>query len=197
MNSILSPTVGSLPALFCALVISSFEAPTAMAYAVPTVPTGAVCDGSTDDSTAFQNALTTAEASGGVIEIPAGTCIVNSSLVITPSSNNYVSIVGQGQKISWLSTTSDSITQIVVNGNNVALKHFGLTRTTTATAGADGISTYNSSSEPAIGYTGLYIDDVRVLYAHTGFDLYQGNGYVTNSWAAGCQGAGFRPCGRI
>ena len=146
------------------LIILVGSAPAARAYSIPMVPIGAACDGIHDDTTAFENALTAAIATGGVLVIPLGTCIVNSSLVITGS----VGIIGQGQKASILTTNSGAITQIVVNANNVILKGFQLTRTATATTGAQGISNLNSTAEPATGYSGLYIDDVRILNAHTG-----------------------------
>ena len=40
---------------------------------------GAVCDGSTDDSTAFASAISAASgAGGGIVQVPAGTCKIAS-----------------------------------------------------------------------------------------------------------------------
>lgn len=54
---------------------------------------GAKCDGSTDDSTAINSAITAAGSSGGVVILPAATCAVASTITI---SKDNVWIVGQG-----------------------------------------------------------------------------------------------------
>ena len=72
---------------------------------------GALGDGSTDDSTAFQSAVDAAVASstGGCVYIPAGRYVLNSRIVKTgialPKS---LSIVGDGQGVSVLSAYSAS-----------------------------------------------------------------------------------------
>lgn len=57
---------------------------------------GAKCDGITDDSAAFQDAVNAASVYGGIVTIPAGTCLVNSSVTLT----NGVTIRGAGWAVS-------------------------------------------------------------------------------------------------
>jgi hypothetical protein len=55
---------------------------------------GAIGDGTTDDTTAFQNALLALPSNGGTVFIPAGTYLISTGLVI-PSDG--VNIVGEGE----------------------------------------------------------------------------------------------------
>lgn len=65
---------------------------------------GAVCDGSTNDSTAIQAAITAAAVTGGNVVLPAATC--NFSTTLTRPRN--VMIVGQGRNSSYLNYTGST-----------------------------------------------------------------------------------------
>ncbi len=61
----------------------------------PTDPAyGAKCDGSTDDSTAFQNALNALATNGGELALPAGTCLVHG---LTWSAATTLLVEGGGE----------------------------------------------------------------------------------------------------
>jgi hypothetical protein len=122
---------------------------------------GAKCDGTTNDSTAFTNAIAAIGASGAIVSMPAGTCIVNSTLTIP----NHTQLVGAGPLLTRLSTSSASLVQIQFNAD-VILRDFGLIRSVTATTGGDGIQGCLSTrcNQPQIdnvsitgGYIGLHI----------------------------------------
>lgn len=90
---------------------------------------GAVCNGTTDDSAAFQNAINQGMATGAPVRFN-GVCAINSTLNITSSvdfggfnATNYTGIA------SRLVSTNMSITMILVNtpgGNPVYLHDFGM-----------------------------------------------------------------------
>lgn len=54
---------------------------------------GALCDGSTDDLTSFNAAITAAAVSGGVVSAPPGVCMVSGPVAINVDN---VAVVGQG-----------------------------------------------------------------------------------------------------
>jgi hypothetical protein len=63
---------------------------------------GAKCDGSTDDATAFNNAIAAVNsAGGGVVSVPTGTCVVGSPVVmkttVTLQGNGRTATVIQGK----------------------------------------------------------------------------------------------------
>lgn len=61
---------------------------------------GAVCDGTTDDAAAIQDAVDAAQsAGGGTIVLPYGTCAIGSQIDIT---NNFIGFRGQGRSMSVL-----------------------------------------------------------------------------------------------
>ena len=99
---------------------------------------GAKCDGSTDDSTAFTNAMTAVNSAGGVLSIPAGTCVVNSTLTI---SHGGVVISGAGWKATKLTTSTANLPQIVAQNpaTDWQVRDIWLTRSATATSPGDGI----------------------------------------------------------
>lgn len=63
---------------------------------------GAKCDGTTDDTTAIQNAINTAEAAGIAIRLPSGVCVISSQITIgngtssAYSTYNSTGIFGAG-----------------------------------------------------------------------------------------------------
>lgn len=90
-------------------------------------PYNAVCDGSTDDSTAINSAITAANVSGGVVLFPAGlTCATASPLNILSN----VTISGYGATLKYsgatyaLSAAATGTTNFpVINGLTIALSN--------------------------------------------------------------------------
>jgi hypothetical protein len=87
-------------------------------------PYSAAGDGSTDDTTAIQAALTAAETSGGVIYFPAGQYVISST--VEYNSDKPVMLIGDianglpggGSEIIW--NSSNAIDMIFVTGAQVA-----------------------------------------------------------------------------
>lgn len=105
---------------------------------------GAKCDGSTDDSTAFSNAMSAVNANGGILIIPPGTCVVNStSLAI---SHTGVVIEGAGRNATTLTTNSATLVQVSSSVADSTVQDLKLTRSVTATSGGDGIDMCLSSA---------------------------------------------------
>lgn len=68
-------------------------------YNVKASPFNAVCDGVTDDSTAVLLAISTATAAnGGVIYFPAGSCVINSAVLLPASGSKSLRFTGAGRK---------------------------------------------------------------------------------------------------
>jgi len=74
---------------------------------------GMTCNGSTDDSTAFLAAITAAQTTAGTVQLPAGTCIIDSCIQIpnyapmvgTLNEQNTVEIRGAGRQALYLGQT--------------------------------------------------------------------------------------------
>jgi Pectate lyase superfamily protein len=130
----------------------------------PVVNYGAKCDGTTDDSTAFAKAFAAIPSTGATLRLPAGTCIVNSTLHVVSNT----AVVGAGKKLSVLKTDYASMPQIIVadGASNVRLSGFLLTRSVIATSGGDGIDTSLNSNT-----TNIAINWVAVENAYVGFKL--------------------------
>src|SRR4030043_682360 len=72
----------------------------------------AACDGATDDSAVFADAMNILNANGGTLKVPARTCLVNTTLDITRTQGS-ISIHCAGPDYScMLTTTSPDIPQI-------------------------------------------------------------------------------------
>ena len=79
---------------------------------------GAVGDGTTDDTTAIQNAITEAIGTSGYLYVPAGTYIAS-----TLTINNSLTVYGAGSLsvIKQKSSTADDLLKITGTGNNVII----------------------------------------------------------------------------
>lgn len=96
---------------------------------------GAKCDGSTNDQTAIQAAITAAQIAGGTVWIPSGTCVVSSAVVFS-SSNYAVTLAGNGPQ-SILSTNSTILNTVEIRGTQPVYIHdLQFTTSVTKTAGA-------------------------------------------------------------
>ncbi len=70
---------------------------TASTYEVITY--GALCDGAADDTVAIQAAIDAAEASGGRVLFPSGTCLVGGPLTVDGASGVYLEGRGAGASV--------------------------------------------------------------------------------------------------
>lgn len=107
---------------------------------------GAVCNGSTDDAVAIQNAVNAAGANN-VVKIPTGVCMVSTPIKI---SSKQVTFVGDGPKASFLintSPTSGSNNVLSVSADNVFIANLavGTSVDTGATDPAIKLTTANST----------------------------------------------------
>lgn len=115
---------------------------------------GAVCNGSTVDTTAIQNALNSA-AAGVVVQFPAGTCLY--ATLTVPAG---VSLRGQGETATNLQTNSATANAITFNGAASSLSELQLSASVARTAGA-----YVFSNN------GVNIHDISVVGAFVGFNI--------------------------
>ena len=123
---------------------------------------GAAGDGTTDDTTAIQNAINEINSlGGGVVFFPAGTYNVSSTLTVS----NYVTLQGSGPKASYIRTTSATNNVVNITGSFTGVFNLGFTTTQTAqTAGsyivADGIYCYINNFYMSKPYQGVYVSGV-------------------------------------
>jgi len=114
---------------------------------------GAVCDGTTNDATAFQNAINQGQTSGRPVRW-IGNCAINSGLSITGSLDfgSFSGGIYTGQ--SRLTVTSASVLGITVttaNGNPVNFHDFGMQYSPAANAGVAAITITGTASNENSG----------------------------------------------
>jgi hypothetical protein len=85
---------------------------------------GAVCNGSTVDTTAIQSALTA--ASGGALRFPAAICVVSTTTLTVPAS---ITVSGVGRDVSIIKTLSCVPVFTVSNVSNVTIERLWLLST--------------------------------------------------------------------
>lgn len=92
---------------------------------------GALCDNSTDDTTAIQNAFNLAATGGLNVYFPSGVCIVSSALNITGSGQIY----GKARDGSIIKTNNATANILNVNASYVTIHDLQLAASVTKTAG--------------------------------------------------------------
>lgn len=92
---------------------------------------GAKCDGSTDDTTKFTNALNSFGSNGGTLLLPPGTCIVSSI-----SAPIGVTVAGWGIGSTTLATNSATANMLTFSSTGGGLRDIQLASTVTRTGGA-------------------------------------------------------------
>lgn len=114
--------------------VAAFKTLTGQQIVVTDPAYGAKCDGSTDDTTAINNAL----ATGLTVILPPATCKITGVLNINVSGT---SLIGQGIQASFLTSSSTTAVMISVGSsvNHVTISNMTLTRSVTAVATAEGI----------------------------------------------------------
>lgn len=83
--------------------------PTQPAYLVTASPYNAACNGSTDDTTAIQSAITAASTAHGTVIFPQGTCKITSALTVAAGTTNLgiQGQIGYGSQISQATASAD------------------------------------------------------------------------------------------
>lgn len=79
-------------------------------FNVKAYPYSAAGNGTTDDTTAINNAITAAAVNGGVVYLPTGTYLVSASLVIT---GDNVYLVGDGMDATMITTGTGALFDII------------------------------------------------------------------------------------
>lgn len=173
---------------------------------------GALGNGSTDDTSAFQAAITAATANGGVIFMPVGTYVISSQLILTGGITLKGSGSGSGSgntsRILWTGTgfcikvgnTASSLTY----GCNLSDFSIGLLTTNSGiwTYGASKCSYRNIDIEGAVSSTasiGVQIDGANISSFFNVFDnvncnhvfkgfvhMSSGTSYPTSQTMIGC-----------
>ncbi|MDT3724888.1 glycoside hydrolase family 55 protein [Streptomyces sp. DSM 41972] len=122
--------------------------------------TGAVGDGTADDTAALQSALDAAgTAGGGVVFLPAGTYRISEPLQL----HSGVTLLGAGSRVSLIEQSADADGMIAVDGEQLTVH--GLAFAGPGSGSGAGIR-FTRSASPAIPGVDLY--DVRV----SGFGSY-------------------------
>ena len=92
---------------------------------------GAACNNSTDDSTAFNNAIAAAGAIGGAVKIPLTTCLIASNISV-PTSVGIIKIEGLNKFQSQLNFTNNAGFSFTTNIGMIELRDFTVGCTTAA-----------------------------------------------------------------
>ena len=81
----------------------SSQAEAAKSHVMNASDSGAECNGTNDDTSAIQSAITAASSTpGSSLELPAGVCVITSTLVAVLASDNALNIEGQGRLVTYL-----------------------------------------------------------------------------------------------
>ena len=133
---------------------------------------GLVGDGATDNTTAFQALLTSVGSTGGSVNIPCGTFVINSATSLSVGAGKDVTIRGQGicTILAFKGTNATSVTL----GSIFSSIHWGHMRMTTDGVGTrtglvatmSGTSAPNFTVQHAFEDMQLTGDDYQVAAAH-------------------------------
>lgn len=155
---------------------------------------GARCNGTTDDTTAFQAAFAAATNAslhprGAQVQIPAGTCVTSATISATLTSTGDFAIRGRGKAVSIIKVVSatDGIDLSISHastatlGGNVELSDFAIYTTAAVTPGIAGIKlTGTGSGGVGDGPSYSVIKDVQIggtaavgQYFYNGIDIEQ------------------------
>ena len=133
---------------------------------------GVVCDGVTQVASALQHALDTAPL-GAKLQLPAGTCVLNTALTITRS----ITLEGAGLQQTTLSQTVTNTPVLIVSTSYAQVRSLSVTHAGHAVAGGDGLVVRGPSGAAVQGVT---LTDVMALRNWRGIVL----GCVAYSQAA-------------
>ena len=94
---------------------SGGSSPTQPAFLVTGSPYNAKCDGSTDDTTALQSAITAASTAHGTVIFPQGTCKITSALTVAAGTLT-LGLQGQINNSSIIMQATAGADYLDVNG---------------------------------------------------------------------------------
>lgn len=126
---------------------------------------GAVGDGTTDDTTAVQNALSYAATANAPLYIPEGTYLLTAA--ITVSSANRINILGAGRRnaiLFWSNTASTRGLSVTYTNVITPPKITGLSLLTGATTGGTALLITGPESA-SVTFLGPYVDDLEITAA--------------------------------
>lgn len=168
---------------------------------------GAKCDGATDDTAAIQAAIN-ATPSGGMLELPVGSCLVSGSGSQIFTIVNPINIVGQGasntaftpymygssiELASSVPTTRD-VFHVVGVTNNVRRGYSFRDFNVIPQSGTVGqhIFNFDSSAGTTTGFAEVVIDRIYMAQNASagGYSIYVNNGNGNNNGAGGTGGSG-------
>jgi hypothetical protein len=141
-------------------------AQTKMREAISVMDFGAAGDGTTNDTTAIQNAFTYAVSINAPIYVPKGTYLLTAA--ITVSSANRINILGAGRRNAILFWSSGASTRgLSVTYTNVITppKITGLSLLTGATTGGTALL-ITGPEAASVTYLGPYVDDLEITAAN-------------------------------
>lgn len=81
---------------------------------------GALCDGTTDDAAAFNNAAVSLGSRGGIVSVPAKTCCLKSGFTV---STGPIRLVGEGAFTSILSACGADVNVVTLNVAHSTVEH--------------------------------------------------------------------------
>ncbi len=118
---------------------------------------GAKCDGSTNDTSAIQAAITAMATAGGVVNLPDGTCIVTG--LTAPGG---VTLRGKGKYVTTIKSSTNAVILNLVQGSG-AFAFFGPKVADLAVDGSDsGSSQVGIQATDASAMRDVVIEDVQV-----------------------------------
>jgi hypothetical protein len=137
---------------------------------------GALCDGATDDTTAFNNAAGALGPRGGIVSLPAKTCCLKSGITITTP----IRIVGAGTFASILSACGADTTVVTLNSAHATIEHVFLIGKGAAT---DTFGATQPTLKMGSSCTECLFDDLNVIFGYNAINI-QGSDSTFNKVTA-------------
>lgn len=149
---------------------------TATTSAINVKSYGAKGDGTTDDTTAIQNAITAAynQTNGGAVYLPTGTYVVSSQLTVTKNTSKNTIIFGDGMYASVIKFTASTAGEafyvgsstVTGGGVNVTFRDFGIVGTNTTNQKGVYLENANLMKFVRVAFTSLQIGvELKSSYA--------------------------------
>jgi hypothetical protein len=124
----------------------------------------AAIDGSTDDTTAWNNALSQANGTDSVIFFPAGTSIISS---VDATEYSGITIIGEGRGSILKGTTADKNILDLTGSSHFRLLNFMIQGDTTNVPGV-GLLLARESAGKSAGFHKIYFVDIEGNFATSG-----------------------------
>lgn len=134
---------------------------------------GAVCDGSTNDSTAFSSAVTALGVNGGTLALPAGVCCLSTGVTVSAA----VRILGAGTLASQLSACGANTSVVIMNARRAALEHV-------AVLGTDALNAAHPTIDLQPGCVECLVNDVYASFGNSVLTLSTSDMVIQDVYAA-------------